>query len=95
MIFKLLIALLVAYAGWRVWKHGLGPAKPRQRAVVQEPRDAAAARRVLGVDRAADAATIRAAHRRLMAEAHPDRGGSAEEARALNAARDVLLGRAE
>ena len=95
MIFKLLIALLVAYAGWRVWKHGLGPAKPLRRAVVQEPRDAAAARRVLGVDRAADAATIRAAHRRLMAEAHPDRGGSAEDARALNAARDLLLGRAE
>jgi hypothetical protein len=95
MIFKLLIALLVAYAGWRVWKHGLGPAKPRARAVAQDPSgDAAAARRLLGVDGAADEATIRAAHRRLMAQAHPDRGGSAEQARALNAARDTLLGRA-
>lgn len=94
MIFKLLIALLVAYAGWRVWKHGFGRSKVRPRAIPQEPGDAAAARRLLGVDRAADAATIRAAHRRLMAEAHPDRGGSAEEARALNAARDLLLGQA-
>lgn len=94
MIFKLLIALLVAYLGWRLWKHGFGPSQPRARAVPAEPRDAAAARRLLGVDRAADEATIRAAHRRLMAEAHPDRGGSAEHARALNAARDLLVGRA-
>lgn len=94
MMFKLLIALLVAYAGWRLWKDGMGGRTVRQRAVPQEPGDAAAARRLLGVDRAADEATIRAAHRRLMAEAHPDRGGSAEEARALNAARDLLLDRA-
>ncbi|MCC2980528.1 DnaJ domain-containing protein [Sphingomonas sp. IC4-52] len=91
---KLLIALLVAYAGWRLWKDGFGGTKAKKRVVPREPSDAAAARRLLGVDRAADTATIRAAHRRLMAEAHPDRGGSAEEARALNAARDLLLGRA-
>ncbi len=92
---KLLLALLVAYAGWRLWKDGWG-AKPKTRRVAAgEPVDTAAARRLLGVDRAADEATIRSAHRRLMAEAHPDRGGSAEEARALNAARDLLLGRAE
>ncbi len=94
MMWKLLIALLVAYAGWRLWKNGLGAPPKKRVAKVAEPVDAAAARRLLGVDPAADAATIRAAHRRLMAEAHPDRGGSAEEARALNAARDLLLGRA-
>jgi DnaJ family protein C protein 19 len=94
MIFKLLIALLVAYAGWRVWKHGLS-ASPRKRvAAAAEPTDAASARRLLGVDAAADESAIRAAHRRLMAQAHPDRGGSADAARALNAARDLLLGRA-
>jgi DnaJ family protein C protein 19 len=38
-----------------------------------------------------DADAIRAAHRRLIAEIHPDRGGSAEEARRVNAARDLLL----
>jgi DnaJ-domain-containing protein 1 len=94
MIWKLLIAMIVAYAGWRLWNDGLG-GKPLKRArmAVADPVDAVSARRLLGVDRAADEATIRAAHRRLMAEAHPDRGGSAEEARALNAARDLLLGR--
>lgn len=95
MILKLLIALLVAYVGWRLWHDGLGGKPLRRRPPpVSDPRDAAAARRLLRVDRAADEATIRAAHRRLMAEAHPDRGGSEAEARALNAARDLLLGRA-
>jgi len=35
---------------------------------------------------------IKAAHRRLMAAAHPDRGGSDWIAARLNQARDVLLG---
>jgi hypothetical protein len=94
MIWKLLIALLVAYAGWRLWRDGLGGTPAKRRVAAGEPVDAAAARRLLGVDRAADAPTIRAAHRRLMADAHPDRGGSPDDARALNAARDLLLGRA-
>jgi curved DNA-binding protein CbpA len=34
---------------------------------------------------------IRAAHRRLMRQAHPDRGGDAERAARLNQARDLLL----
>lgn len=49
------------------------------------------ARAILGVDRTADADAIRAAHRRLVAAVHPDRGGSVELARRINAARDVLL----
>jgi len=49
------------------------------------------ARAILGVDRTADAEAIRAAHRRLVAAVHPDRGGSTELARRINAARDVLL----
>ena len=93
MLTKLLIALLVAYFGWRLW-HGIGTRPKPRRPAAAEPVDAVSARRLLGVDRAADEATIRAAHRRLMAEAHPDRGGSEAEARALNAARDLLLGRA-
>ena len=55
--------------------------------------DEAEARAVLGVSRQADADAIRAAHRRLLADAHPDRGGSADAARRINAARDLLLGR--
>ncbi len=46
---------------------------------------------LLGVGPNADADTIRAAHRRLIARVHPDAGGSAELARRTNAARDLLL----
>lgn len=49
------------------------------------------ARRVLGIAPGADAETIRAAHRRLVARVHPDQGGSAELAGRVNAARDILL----
>lgn len=51
----------------------------------------AEARAVLGVAADADADTIRAAHRRLIAQVHPDKGGTAELTRRVNAARDVLL----
>ena len=57
------------------------------------PSATATARRLLGVAKDADAATIRAAHRRLVADVHPDRGGSAEATRRANAARDLLLER--
>ncbi|MEI9926517.1 MAG: J domain-containing protein [Sphingomonas sp.] len=36
---------------------------------------------------------IRAAHRRLAAAVHPDKGGSADLTRRINAARDTLLKR--
>lgn len=49
------------------------------------------ARRVLDVPLGADALTIKAAHRRLVARVHPDQGGSAELAARVNAARDMLL----
>ncbi len=94
MIWKLLIAMLVAYAGWKLWKDALGSSKRAARsASAVEPGDAIAARRLLGLDTSADEREIRDAHRRLMSEAHPDRGGSPERARALNAARDLLLRR--
>lgn len=51
----------------------------------------AEARQLLGVAADADAAAIRAAHRRLMARVHPDAGGSAGLANQVNAARDLLL----
>ena len=49
------------------------------------------ARQLLGVKRGADAETIRAAHRRIIARVHPDAGGSEELARKINLARDLLL----
>jgi curved DNA-binding protein CbpA len=45
----------------------------------------------LGVPDDADQETIRAAHRRLIAKVHPDAGGSADLARRVNAAREILL----
>jgi len=50
------------------------------------------ARKLLGVDQKASETEIRSAHRKLMREHHPDRGGSAELASRLNEARDILLG---
>ena len=51
----------------------------------------AEAREILGVSANADADAIRAAHRRLVSAVHPDKGGSAELTRRINAARDTLL----
>lgn len=51
-----------------------------------------AARTLLGLPPKADANAIHAAWRQVMAEAHPDRGGSAAHAAAVTAARDLLLG---
>lgn len=53
--------------------------------------DVAGARQVLGVPVGASAEEVRAAHRRLIAQVHPDRGGSAELTRQVNEARDRLL----
>ncbi|TXC71949.1 J domain-containing protein [Sphingomonas ginsenosidivorax] len=72
---------------WLAWYY-LRP-KPKPRGVTDE----AEARAILGLDRGADADAIRTAHRRLVASVHPDRGGSADLARRVNAARDLLLKR--
>jgi hypothetical protein len=64
----------------------------RARVAVQ-PMDEIEARQLLGVGLNANADEIHAAHRRLIAEVHPDRGGAPDLARRVNAARDLLLGR--
>ncbi|NTS65864.1 J domain-containing protein [Sphingomonas sp. HHU CXW] len=78
---KWIVAALVIWAVWWLLR------KPERR----RPSALAAARATLGVSAGDDGDAIRAAHRRLIAEIHPDRGGSAEEARRVNAARDLLL----
>lgn len=50
------------------------------------------ARNLLGIGRAAGRQEIIDAHRRLIAQVHPDRGGTAEAVHEANAARDLLLG---
>ena len=80
---KIVFMGLVLFGLWLVLRRN----KPAPRIDERE------ARAILGVDQAADAAAIRAAHRRLVSAVHPDRGGSVELARRINAARDVLLKR--
>lgn len=55
--------------------------------------DPAEAARILDVPPDADADTVLAAHRRLIAKLHPDAGGSPELAARINQARDILLKR--
>lgn len=81
---KWVVAALVV---WLAWQY-LRPRPPAMAA------DELAARQLLGVGPRANPEAIRTAHRRLLAEAHPDRGGAEDLARELNAARDLLLSRA-
>ncbi len=55
------------------------------------PMGAAEAASILGVSADADAETVRAAHRKLIAALHPDKGGSSYLAAKINDARDALL----
>ena len=77
----------VAVAGAGVWWWVASKPPPADAA------DLVAARAVLGVPASADADAIYAAWRRAIAEVHPDRGGSAELAARVSAARDRLLRR--
>jgi curved DNA-binding protein CbpA len=49
--------------------------------------------KLLGLKPDATAADIKAAHRRLMKQVHPDTGGSAYLAARVNEAKDILLNR--
>jgi hypothetical protein len=72
---------------WRDRARRNGPARPASTAMARDE-----AYEVLGVAPGADPEQIKTAHRRLMANMHPDRGGSNYLAAKINQARDVLLG---
>lgn len=74
------------------WREQDAYAEPPPGAPAGGPMSRAEALSVLGLEEGADEAAIRAAHRRLMQAAHPDRGGSDWLAARINQARDVLLG---
>ncbi|MEL6238412.1 MAG: J domain-containing protein [Pseudomonadota bacterium] len=62
----------------------LNPAPTRSQALFK-------ARKLLGVEERATRAEIVAAHRRLVAMVHPDRGGTNASVHEANDARDLLL----
>ena len=80
---KIILIGLILFAGWLLLRRSAP--KPRL--------DESEARSILGVSATADAEAVRAAHRRLLNAVHPDKGGSADLTRRINAARDVLLKR--
>lgn len=78
----------------RQGKASIGRRRPDPEPVVARTAgadDIARARALLGLTPDADAAAIKAAHRRLIASVHPDRGGTEALAAQINAARDLLL----
>jgi hypothetical protein len=86
---KAAIILLLVILVWR-WALGSWPwdglfARPGREA------ELARARQLLGVGRSARRDQIVAAHKRMLARVHPDRGGSSEAVHEANAARDLLL----
>ncbi|MEM7666922.1 MAG: J domain-containing protein [Pseudomonadota bacterium] len=86
---KYAIVLVVICLLWR-WALGQWPwaalssKPPRSQAIAR-------ARKLLRVDNSADRDQIKAAHKRLIAMVHPDRGGSNADVHEANAARDILL----
>ncbi|HVJ01066.1 MAG TPA: DnaJ domain-containing protein [Sphingomonas sp.] len=80
---KAILAALILFAVYQMFL------KPKPKARPRMPEDEA--RAILGVGADADAEAIRAAHRRLVSAVHPDKGGSVELTRRINAARDTLL----
>jgi hypothetical protein len=80
------------FPGWREdFEAGADPGQGG--AAGARPMSEQEAYKVLGLQPGASEGEIRAAHRRLMKDAHPDHGGSDAMAARLNAAKDVLLGR--
>jgi len=67
------------------------PARQEPRTIDQGRMSLKEARDMLGLGVDATPADIRHAHRRLMQQAHPDKGGTTGLAAQLNAARDRLL----
>jgi hypothetical protein len=71
------------------WRNGAQQEHPRSRSSAMSRAEAL---KVLGLVEGASEREIRAAHKKLMMQNHPDRGGSDYLASKINEAKDVLLG---
>lgn len=80
-----------AHAGWRDDVHADETAR-KSAASASGGMDTKEAYQILGLEPGASEAEVRAAHRRLMKQVHPDRGGSAALAAKINEAKDKILG---
>ena len=83
------------FTGGRVWPGGwphYGAPPPGTGASSGAKMTRTEALKVLGLEVSATDEEIRAAHRRLILQNHPDKGGSDYLASKINEAKDVLLG---
>jgi len=81
-----------AHSGWRDDVHA--DESPRQGAsAATGGMDAKEAYQILGLEPGASETEVRDAHRRLMKQVHPDRGGSAALAAKINEAKHRILGK--
>ncbi|MEE4452326.1 J domain-containing protein [Novosphingobium resinovorum] len=85
---KLLLLIAIGCFAWRQFT-GRWPWEKRK--APGPSFETARARALLGVEADADRREILEAHRRRIAQVHPDRGGSPEQVHEANAARDLLL----
>jgi hypothetical protein len=88
---KIIALLIIASMGCKLL---LGRWPWQMLALPQATRGMAQARTLLGVSPTASRTDIIEAHKRLLVQVHPDRGGSEALVYEANAARDLLLARA-
>ena len=82
--------LIFAVIGVLAWKLVTGR-WPWERKTSTRAQAVFRARKLLGVPAVASREDIIAAHRRLVALVHPDRGGTNDQVHEANAARDLLI----
>ncbi len=89
MALRLFLILLLVCVVWR-WALGQWPWEAL-RIKPSRSQQVFRARKLLQIEESADRDAIKAAHRRLIARVHPDKGGSNAQVHEADAARDLLL----